>query len=269
MLRSLLVFWLIAYSFRYRTGPWNFFQLNSDYFNGEKNIFSKLELNNYIPSRWRLRQVVDDGRCELQFPVFVKPEWGQNSHGVALARDLLELNRLRRTRTTKNVTYLLQESAPESREFEIFYVRSADDPDNAAILSITETVNLSDDTLVVNSIRNSNSCYCDITPLFNEKELQEMWQTVKSIGCFRIARVGLRADSLQALINGTFHVIEVNIFLPMPLVLLDTESGFHEKHSFIRKSMEASALLIRSLGQPQKKHPIFFRQLIAHYKVKE
>lgn len=269
MLRSLLVFWLIAYCLRYRTGPWNFFQLNSDYFNGEKNIFSKLELNRYIPSRWRLKQVVDDGRCVPQFPVFVKPEWGQNSHGVALIKDLFELNRLRRTRKPRNVTYLLQESAPERREFEIFYIRSAGDPDDAAVLSITETVNGSRETLVVNGIRNSDSSYRDITSLFSEKEQLDLWSAMKSIGFFRIARVGLRADSPQALLRGLFHVIEVNVFLPMPLVLLDTQPGFHEKHTFIRKAMEASALLIRSLDRPQKKHPIFFRQLIAHYKVKE
>lgn len=269
MLRSLLIFWLIAYSFRFRTGPWNFFQLNREYFNGEKNIFSKLELNSTIPPKWQLRQVVDDGSCELQFPVFVKPEWGQNSHGVALARDLSELNLLRKGRVTRNVTYLLQESAPESREFEIFYIRSAGDPDDAAILSVTETVNRGGDTLVVNSIRNSDSSYLDITPLFSDKELLKIWSIMKSIGCFRIARVGLRAESPQALLRGFFHVIEVNVFLPMPLFLLDTQPGFKEKHRFIRRAMKASALLIRSLGPAQKKHPIFFRQLIAHYKVKE
>ena len=95
MLRPLLVFWLIAYSVYYRTRPWNFFQLNSDYFNGEKNIFSKLELNQYIPFRWRLRQVVDDGEIVPEFPVFVKPEWGQNSHGVSSVKTLDELCSIR------------------------------------------------------------------------------------------------------------------------------------------------------------------------------
>lgn len=269
MLRPLLVFWLVAYSFRYRTGPWNFFQLNSEYFNGEKNIFSKQELNDTIPARWRLKQVVDDGRCPSQFPVFVKPEWGQNSHGVSYAQDLPGLNRLRRMRRARNVTFLLQEGAPEKREFEIFYIRSAEDPDSAAILSVTETVNVSGESLVVNSHRNRDSSYHDRTTLFAEDQLQALWSMMKSIGSFRIARVGLRTESLQTLLEGLFYVVEVNVFLPMPLALLDSKLSVSEKHSFIRKAMKACALWIRTLDRPDKKHSIFFRQLIAHYKVKE
>lgn len=74
ILRSLLMYWLIVFCIRFRSGSWSFFQLNSSYFNIEKNIFSKLELDRYIPDRWRLSQMIDDGQCKPRFPVFVKPE---------------------------------------------------------------------------------------------------------------------------------------------------------------------------------------------------
>lgn len=86
---------------------------------------------------------------------------------------------------------------------------------------------------------------------------------------FRIARVGVRANSIEELLAGNFHVIEVNIFLPMPLVLLDSQRSWAEKHRFIRESMKGAARLAGNGFRPKKRYPIFFRQLIAHYKVKE
>lgn len=269
MLRPLLVFWLIAYSLYYRTRPWNFFQLNSDYFNGEKNIFSKLELNQYIPKQWRLRQVVDDGKIALEFPLFVKPEWGQNSHGVHAAKDFAELSSIRQKRKSNSVTYLLQEAAKELLEFEIFYIRAAEDLDDFAILSVTETVNRSSENLPVNGVNNRNSSFLDRTKRLSEQELHNLWVMMKKIGFFRIARVGVRANSIEELLAGHFHVIEVNIFLPMPLVLLDSQKGWPEKFQIIRDSMKCAAQLAGNDFRPQKRYPIFFHKLVAHYKVKE
>lgn len=269
MLRPLLVFWLIFYSLRYRTRPWNFFQLNSDYFNREKKIFSKQELNDCVPEVWRLSQLVDDGRIVPSFPVFVKPEWGQNSHGVALARDLDDLQKFRRNRKNKTVTFLLQEAAPEQREFEIFYLRNAEDLDSAALLSVTETINLRGDVLPVNGINNRYSAYIDKTDEFSDEDLKRLWTLMKQIGHFRIARVGLRADTLEAMLDGSFHVIEVNIFLPMPLALLDQSWSWDEKHQFIRTCMRGAAMLAAKGPRPTKRLPIFFHKLVAHYRVKE
>jgi len=269
MLRPLLIFWLIIYSIRYRTRPWNFFQLNSDYFNSEKNIFSKLELDKYIPKRWRLKQVADDGQLVPEFPVFVKPEWGQNAHGVSSAKDLTELNAIRRKRSVNSVTFLLQEGAKETREFEIFYIRAAENLENAALLSVTETVNQSRELLPVNSVKNANSSYHDRTARLSSDDLQGIWTMMKEIGFFRIARVGVRANSIEELLAGNFHVMEVNIFLPMPLLLLDPKLDWASKYLFIKKSMKSAARLAGNGFQPKKRYPIFFRQLIAHYRVKE
>lgn len=270
MARVWLVFWLIFYSVRYRTKPWNFFQLNESYFNREKNIFSKLDLDEYIPNQWRLQQVVDNGKIIPQFPVFVKPEWGQNSHGVAIANNLDELNTLRQMRGGNGVEYILQEAASETREYEYFYIRSATDLCEFEIFSLTETVNASDETLIVNGINNKDSVYRDVGHGLSTTEITRLWEMFGSLGCFSIARVGVKANSLDDLLSGAFHVVEVNIFLPMPLVLLDTSLTVMEKHQFIRSSMNASAKLAAKVNvSGADRCPIFFRQLIAHYKVKE
>ena len=270
MVRSLLVFWLIVYSVRFRTKPWNFFQLNHTYFNRSKNIFSKLDLDDHIPDQWRLEQIVDDGEVVPEFPVFVKPEWGQNSHGVGLARDLSELNTLRRNRKGKGVTFLLQEAATETREFEFFYIRNGDNLDRYETISLTETVNSSGETLVVNGINNVSSVYEDVGYQLNNAEKEHLWQILSAIGCFYIARVGLKANSIKDIVDGNFHVVEVNIFLPMPLVLLDEEIGRKEKLQFIRHSMKASAKLASKIDfSSSARCPIFFKNLVAHYKVKE
>jgi hypothetical protein len=270
MARVLLIFWLIFYTVRYRTKPWNFFQLNESYFNRDKNIFSKLDLDNHIPKQWRLEQVIDDGRIAPSFPVFVKPEWGQNSHGVGIASNLDELKNLRQTRRDTDVNYLLQEAAKEKREYEFFYIRSTSDLSDFDTISLTETVNKSDEILVVNGINNNDSVYREVGSGLSADERATLWKMFGSIGCFYIARVGVKANSLSDLLSGDFHVIEVNIFLPMPLVLLDKRIKVKEKHQFIRKSMKASAKLAAKVNvSGAERCPIFFKQLVAHYKVKE
>ncbi|BHH84572.1 ATP-grasp domain-containing protein [Desulforhopalus sp. 52FAK] len=270
MVRFLLVFWLIIYSIRYWTKPWNFFQLNHTYFNRTKNIFSKLDLDSHIPDQWRLQQVVDDGDIVPDFPVFVKPEWGQNSHGVGIARNLAELNKLRGNRKGKGVTYLLQEAATEAREFEFFYIRNGDSLDRYETVSLTETVNKSGESLVVNGINNTSSVYKDVGDQLSDDEREHLWQTLSAIGCFYIARVGLKADSIKEIVAGNFHVVEINIYLPMPLMLLDEEISRKEKLKFIRHSMKVSARLASKVDfSSSERCPIFFKKLVAHYKVKE
>lgn len=270
MIRPLLVAWLIIYSLRYLTRPWNFFQLNGKHFNRRKNIFSKLDLDTHIPEKWRLRQEIDDNKKNPLFPVVVKPEWGQNSHGVEIIHSQEELEKNRKSRPNSTVNYLFQELAPGSREFEFFYIRSVEDEKSYHVVSLTETENNSGKTFVVNSIRNSETRYCDLTDKIGEERLQKFWGMVQSIGCYKIARIGMRANSLEELLQGQFHVLETNIFLPMPLMLLDKHISFSQKHRFIRKSMKSAAHLGATLnGKAIPRYPIFFRLLIAHYKVKQ
>ena len=269
LIRPLLVFWLIVYSIRYRTRPWNFFQLNGEYYNAGKKIFSKFDLDQCIPKRWRLSQIVDDGTILPQFPVFRKPDWGQNSHGVSAVNGEAELLRLRCKRNKKDITFLLQEAARESREFELFYIRSAENLKEYALFSVTETTNSGESPLPVNGVLNRETSYHDITALFRVDELIRLWGMISNIGFFKIARVGLRTDSINDLLEGKFHIIEINLFLPMPLMLLDDQITWSTKHQFIRSSMQAAAALAKTIVRRQKRYSIFFRQLVAHYQVKE
>ncbi len=58
------------------TKPCKYFQLNSEIFNGDKGIFSKMEIDQLVPEKWRLAQYYDDGvKLPGRYPVFVKPEF--------------------------------------------------------------------------------------------------------------------------------------------------------------------------------------------------
>jgi len=268
MIRVALIFWLIVYSVRRRVLPYHFFQLNCDYFNPAKNIFSKLDMDRHIPAQWRLSQVEDDGVTVPALPVFFKPEWGQNSHGVYFVRNTNDLRDARRKRVVKKTAYLLQEVAWERREYDIFYIRSAGESQEPGLLSVTEVKNSGYSEPVVNGVHNKDSSYHEITADFSSVEQNRLWEMVKDVGRFQIARVGLRADSKEDLLAGNFHIIEVNIFLPMPLLLLDESIPFSDKYHFVKKSMALAARLMADLPRKRDRHAIFFRQLVAHYKVK-
>jgi len=268
MIRMALIFWLIVYCLRERVAPYLFFQLNSDYFNSTKNIFSKLDMDRNIPEKWRLNQSVNDGKTVFALPVFLKPEWGQNSHGVFFIRNTRDLRQARKKRVVKRTAYLLQEVAWEAREYDVFYVRSAEDSQNYGLFSVTEVRNNGHSEPVVNGVYNEDSSYHDITADFTVAEQKLLWGMLKNVGNFRIARVGLRTNSKQELLAGHFHIIEVNIFLPMPLMLLDESISFPDKYRFVKKSMALAARLIAKIPKQEGRHAIFFRQLIAHYKVK-
>ncbi len=269
MIRLALITSFILFSIRYRVAPWRFFQLNQDYFNESKGIFSKLELDSVIPLCWRLHQQVDDGvSVPESYPVFVKPEWGQNSYAVSRADSAHTLHDIRQRNRTIKAVFLIQEAASGRREFEIFYLRSAERFDMYSILSITETINVSGELYPVNSVHNPLTEYRDMTAGVSAEGMKRIWSYLESIGRFRIARVGIRADSLQAILDGKFQVVEINIFLPMPLMLLDKKVGWKEKYQFIFTSMSAAARMVMTLPSRHHDKRIFFRKVRAHYRVK-
>ncbi len=269
MLRFLLIIYFIAASIRHRVVPWRFFQLNCEYFNEEKGLFSKLDIDRVIPSRWRLPQQLDDGISQpFPFPCFVKPEWGQNSHAVFRADSSGMLREIRRKNRSINVPFMLQQAALGKREFEIFYIRSTASPAHPEILSITETLNHSGEILPINSVLNPHSEYRERTTEFSTQERDQIWNIIGNIGRFRMARVGLRANSLHDVTEGAFQIIEINIFLPMPLSLLDRSKNWRDKHHFITNSMNAAAKIVGTVPTAQHGRNIFLRKLRAHYRVK-
>lgn len=268
MIRFLLVFYFIITAFYHRVFPWRFFYLNSRFFNREKGLFSKLDIDQLIPARFRLQQQLDNSQFFPEhYPVFVKPEWGQNGCNISRADSEKELQEIRKKNQKIPSRFIIQEVAPGRKELEIFYTRSVADFNQYSILSITEVFS-DNENYPIHSVHNPHSQYKDYTSQFSHEELEQLWRIVSSIGKFRLARVGLRTNSKQALLAGEFKIIEINLFLPMPLSLLDPHTPWEEKHRFIRSSMKATALLVGTIPKQEQHGSIFFRKMYTHYRMR-
>ena len=268
-IRLLLIFSFIFFCVRIRTNPARYFQLNAQYFDENKGIFSKLDIDKLIPLRWRLRQCPDNGQPrDFVYPVFVKPEWGQNAYGISRADNAAELDEIRRLSADIKIPRIIQEAATEAREFEIFFILSATDETKASVLTVSEAVNLREQTLPINSINNSDTVYRDLTATLDTAELDAIWKHVCSFGRFGISRVGIRADSIADLVKGHFHVIEINLFAPMPINLLDPEKSLNERVSFILNTMLQLARIVKCIPRDYPNRDVFFKKWRVSRKLK-
>ncbi|MGK0440821.1 MAG: hypothetical protein ACJA0N_000616 [Pseudohongiellaceae bacterium] len=261
-IRALLVLSYIAYCIKLRAAPWKYFQLNAPYFNEQRNIFSKLDMDRLIPDQWKLEQFSDIGdQYPSRYPVFVKPEWGQNSQGIVRADNAKQLAEWRLNKKDTAINYLIQQAAPGGREYEVFIVQSDLNDDEAAIFSVTETINNSDERFPVNGIYNQATSYKDITYYFSPEQARELRKHLKKIGQFRISRFGLRADSIKKLLDGNFHIIEINLFFPMPLMLISKNVKWPNRFRFCFKCMNKLALSTKKIPSSQPDKAIFFTKL--------
>lgn len=260
-LRYLLVLSYIYFCVRTRTNPSRYFQLNAAHFNMHKGIFSKLDIDQLIPSRWRLRQCVDDGiSTDFSYPVFVKPEWGQNAHGVQRADNPAQLRHIRRRAIDRKMPHIIQEAAPGTREFEIFWVRSADDAAKPAVMTVSEAVNPAAERFPINSVKNRNTVYLDLSNTLSNDQLDSIWQHLQALGSMPISRAGVRANSIEDLAAGRFHVIEINLFVPMPIHVLDPAKSLRERVRDILDTTHALARVTSRIPANQLTRPIFFRK---------
>lgn len=268
-IRLLLIFSFIYYCVRIRTNPARFFQINAQYFNKTKGIFSKLDIDRLIPARWLLRQCLDNGQSlDFTYPVFVKPEWGQNAYGIRRADSPAELEEVRRACTCDKMPCIIQEAATEAREFEIFFVLCAKDESKPAVLSVTEAHNTEQQKLPINSINNSNTVYREITESLNAAKLEAIWQHVSSFGRFGISRVGVRANSVADLVKGDFHVIEINLFVPLPINLLDPSKTRKQRINIALTTTRNLAQIVKSNPSYHPAHTVFFKKWLVARKVK-
>jgi len=268
-IRLLLIFSYIYYCIKIRTNPARYFQLNAPFFNSSKGIYSKLDTDRLIPQRWRLRQSADNGLVtDFQYPVFVKPEWGQNAYGIRRADSEQELSNILSQTAGSKMPRIIQEGATESREFEVFFILSADDETKAAVLTVNEALNVKKIDFPINSINNSNTFYRELTGSLNEEQLSAIWTHMRTFGRFGISRVGLRSDSIDGLINGDFHVIEINLFVPMPINLLDPDKTFKQRVSAILNTTWHLAQITKHIPKDQVSQSVFFKKWWVARKVK-
>lgn len=262
----------IVYCFKIGTVPWKVFQLNSKYFNPKRGIFSKISIDERIPQQWRLPQRYDESEYVPEvWPVFFKPEWGQNANGVKRADNLEQLNEFRTEVASNNIRHLIQQGADGSREFEVFSIRSPNktpdqiathkinDNDTPPVFTITEAINSEQNP--VNSVKNNNTSYVEITNLFSHQQLQKLWAMVDQLGDYKISRASLSANSIEELVAGKFQVIEINLFLPMPINLLDKKHSAKSIFDTVRKYMMclAKVTLTRDKALPNK--PVFIKTM--------
>ncbi len=162
----------------------------------------------------------------------------------------------------------MQYAAHEKQEYEIFYIRDSDNKACLSTLNITQSLNHSGERYPVNSIYNKNTMYQDITPDFCDKELDILQTYLQELPPFRIARVGLRADSKEALLAGIFHIIEVNLFAPFPIHLLDNRVSKKSKYKFIKDNMKHLVKVSATTPKNHFNHFVFSRKIIKHYQSK-
>lgn len=269
MIRVRLVFWEIISSIRIWTFPGDYFQLNADYFNSEKGIFSKLDIDKLIPDKWRLNQELLNPYTEpSSFPVFIKPEWGQNALGITYVDSPGDFRKTRDEALKLPYDHVVQEAAKELREFEVFYTRKAGEQSQYSALSVTEVKNRGDEQYPINSIDSELTWFSEITEDMSDAGKEVLWKQISSIGYFRIARVCCRANNLVELIKGQFHIVEINLFVPMPLYLVSDNISKQQKNRFIREQMMNLAKLIKEIPKEQPHKSIFYRKWWAHIRVK-
>lgn len=258
----LMIITYISSCFRIATAPWKYWQINARYFSAEHGIFSKLSLDALIPERWRLQQIIDTEETTPQsFPVFLKPEWGQNAHGIHRADDHEQLVQLRTSLSGEPQRYLLQQAAPGLREFEIFSI-DVDQQDGVHdVFTITEAIN-NREQFPINSKYNKHTRYADITEQFTTEQQVKIASYLSEIGQFGISRMSVRSNSLEELTAGKFHVIEINLFLPMPINLLDSDYTWQQRWRFIRNSMMCLAHATKLIQAVDKPQPIFKRMMM-------
>lgn len=263
----ILVITYIACCLRVGAAPWKYFQLNARYFSREKGIFSKMSIDQLIPDRWRLSQSLDGEHIEpTSFPVFLKPEWGQNGSGIVRADTAIELSEFRTAHAKDNRRFMIQEAATGGREFEIFGIKSGNTGLQHDLVTVTESVNDSEQ-YPINSIHNKLTEYQDITQQFTPEQLAELSGFIQQIGDFAITRVSARADTNEALLAGNFKIIEINLFIPMPINLLDTSYSWRMRLQFIVKAMMLLAQATRTM-KPQQRPPAIFTRMMLYGRIK-
>lgn len=264
-LACLMVTAYILFCVRFATRPCKYFQLNARFFDRRAGIFSKIGIDELIPKEWRLAQFVDDGARRVQrYPVFVKPEWSQNARGVRRADNADELRRIRRSVSDARVNYLIQEAALEANEYEIFFIRAPHDPRHPqryAVLTVTEARNNAEAN-PVNSIYNHDTRYVEITDAFSAEQRGRLWEMMRRIGDFAIGRVSVRADSVDDLLRGQLHVIEVNLFLPMPINLLDARRSSPAVCALAVTYMRHLALATKHRPRESESKPVFIKSML-------
>ncbi len=251
--------------------------MNAKYFNDEKGIYSKCEIEDNIPDKWKLQSYIIESNLSItdqknkilsrmSLPVFFKPEWGQNSHGIFVVETEKELVRRLKQIKKDNISYIYQETSQYQNEYEVLYTRDPIQPHMITLQSMVEAKPSEASKYPINGIY-CNTTYHDISDKWSETQKERFRWYMKEIWDFNIARVWIKSHSLQDLKDWIFEIFEINIFIPFPLHLLDKNILQIEKNKFLKKFTKSLALLTSHIPKENNKS-IFFRKIFTHYKIK-
>ncbi|MYJ53141.1 MAG: hypothetical protein F4093_10930 [Gammaproteobacteria bacterium] len=244
-----------------RTRPWKYFQLNAPWFNLEKGIFSKLDLNVLFPAQWRLElDLLDAEFRPARYPVWLKPEWGENANGVFCVGNETEYQQIKDRIVESGRSYVVQQAATGKREFELFTIQDCPDSESYAVFSITEVTN-GTHRYPVNGIYNPETSYHDISDRLQPDQKTQILEWIVKIGRFPISRLCVRADSIEDVVSGNFQIIEINLYTPMPIHLLDSRYSNRDCWSMIRHHMLALARATRNRDRSRQEKPVYTRML--------
>ncbi len=268
MLVTKLISSYIFWTLRHGIPPWRFFQLNAKYFNSEKGYYSKLEIDELIPAQWRVNQTpLNVENKPKSYPVFLKPEWGQNSYGIKVAKNAHDFDTACNDLKDSKINYIVQDLAKGKKEFELFTIQDPDNLEDFEAFSITEVVN-NDEDFPINAVHNTNTTYKDRTDEFSADELLKVKSYLLQLPHFKIARVAVKTDSKKDLVLGKFNIVEINLFAPMPIHLLDTKHTSRYKNNFIVKNMKKLAIISGKASKKDFKSFVFYKIVKRHYQVK-
>ena len=239
------------------TKPCKYFQLNSPFFDENKGVFSKIDMDKMIPERWRLSQKYDDGvSTPSTYPVFFKPEWGENASGIHRADSANDLKHIRQQIASSRVPYIIQQGATFTREFEIFTLQDFRDKSKNIVFTVTEAENQKEQN-PINSINNPDTRYRNRTDEMTDEQINTFSSSLREIGHFSISRLSVRSNSIEDLVAGDFQVIELNLFTPMPIHMLDSKYSLMELWKMVRRYMMYLARLTKVRDKSLKEKPVY------------
>ncbi|SFV56375.1 hypothetical protein MNB_SUP05-5-483 [hydrothermal vent metagenome] len=248
-----------------RIPPWWYFQINAEFYNKKKGYYSKLDIDKLIPEKWRLNQFFFNKNTHPKsFPVFLKPEWGQNANGIVKINNSTEFKDFK---TDIKIPFIVQEAAIGMKEYEVFCIQNPNKNTDYITLTITETKNNSE-VYPINNINNPNTFYYDITNSFSDAEIKKIKNNLKELPIFRITRFCIRTESKTNFINGIFQIVEINLFAPFPLNLLDKNISNKEKNNFIIKNMQYLVQVSKNIPKKYFNNFVFLKKIKTHYQTK-
>ena len=270
-MRLQIALYFTYFCLKKRANPWLFFQIHSKYFDKENGIFSKYNIEQQIPKKWRLKSIrllskytKKDILQELDFPIFWKPEWWQNAHWISYINSKKTLEEFLVKSRNSDISYLVQQGSSYKNEYEICFYKNFQGDGDIIINSFSQSHNMGN--IMVSSIHNETR-YEELLHELTIKQIEKLSHYISQMWDFYVGRVWLKGDSIKDIVNGKFDVFEINIFLPMPLKLLAYNVDKSQKAVFLCKWAETLAYLTKH--QPKKPYTeVFLRKIYLHYKIK-